>query len=117
MSQIDAIREPVRDELAQFNQLFSESMKSDIPLLNLVTRYLLKRKGKQIRPLLIFLSAGMIDTPTPATHTAAALAELLHTATLIHDDVVDDANERRGFLSIKALVITSYSIHYTKLYD
>jgi octaprenyl-diphosphate synthase len=78
-------------------------MKSNIPLLNIVTNYLLRRKGKQIRPMLVLLSAKLISGVTNSTYIAAKLIELLHTATLVHDDVVDDSNERRGFLSINAL--------------
>jgi octaprenyl-diphosphate synthase len=78
-------------------------MQSDIPLLNVITRYLVKRKGKQIRPLLVFLSAKLNGQVSDSTYTAASLIELLHTATLIHDDVVDESFERRGFLSINAI--------------
>lgn len=103
MGQIDTIKKPVEYELAKFNKVFSDSMKSKIALVNLVTKYLLRRKGKQIRPLLIFLSAKVAGTVTESTYHAASLAELLHTASLIHDDVVDESYERRGFLSINAL--------------
>jgi len=78
-------------------------MKSPVPLLNLITNYILRRKGKQIRPILVFLSAKTVGTTNESTYVAASLIELLHTATLVHDDVVDDAMERRGFLSINAL--------------
>lgn len=78
-------------------------MSSKVPLLSIITNYLYRRKGKQVRPLLVFLSAGMNGTITEATFVAAGMIELLHTATLIHDDVVDEANERRGSFSINAL--------------
>ena len=100
---LDKIKAPVADELKVFEELFRSSMKSKAPLLDLVLRYILKRKGKQIRPLFVFLTAKASGQVTPATHRAATLIELLHTATLVHDDVVDDANERRGFFSVNAL--------------
>jgi octaprenyl-diphosphate synthase len=78
-------------------------MKSKVPLLDRVMRYIVKRKGKQMRPLFVFLSAEIAGGVTEATYRGASLVELLHTATLVHDDVVDDSNERRGFFSINAL--------------
>ena len=78
-------------------------MKSSVPLLDTVTRYILKRKGKQMRPMFVFLSAGLHGRINESTFTAASMIELLHTATLVHDDVVDDSNLRRGFFSINAL--------------
>jgi len=78
-------------------------MKSNVALLDIITRYIVKRKGKQMRPMFVFLSAGMHGDINESTYTAASLIELLHTATLVHDDVVDDSNERRGFFSINAL--------------
>ncbi len=78
-------------------------MKSNVALLDKITHYIVKRKGKQIRPLFVFLSAKAMGGVTESTHRGAALIELLHTATLVHDDVVDDAFERRGFFSINAL--------------
>lgn len=103
MSTLDEIKQVIKAELKQFDQEFHSSMKSNIPLLNIVINYLLRRKGKQIRPILVFLSAKLISEVTASTYTAAKLVELLHTATLVHDDVVDDSNERRGFFSINAL--------------
>lgn len=97
------IKAVISEELKEFNTTFNHSMKSNVPLLNIVTKYILKRKGKQIRPVLVFLSAKIIAPITPASHVAASLIELLHTASLVHDDVVDDAMERRGFLSINAI--------------
>jgi len=79
------------------------SMKSSVPLLDMVTKYILKRKGKQMRPMFVFLSAGLHGQICESTYTAASMIELLHTATLVHDDIVDDSNLRRGFFSINAL--------------
>ena len=110
MSQIDKIKQPVKEELDRFNKVFAESMHSKVPLINIITNYILRRKGKQIRPLLIFLSAKLNGTPGSSTYTAASLAELLHTATLIHDDVVDESYERRGFLSINAIWKSKISV-------
>ena len=101
---LDEIRVPVEDDLDAFRSYFREAMRSDHMLLDKITQYVLWQKGKRIRPLLVLLSAqacGGVATDT--THRAAALVELLHTATLVHDDVVDDAEERRGVFSINAL--------------
>lgn len=103
MSKLNEIKSPVEDHLSSFEKEFKASMKSPVPLLNVITRYILKRKGKQIRPLFVYLSAGLSGTIGDSTTTAASLIELLHTATLVHDDVVDDAEKRRGFFSINAL--------------
>lgn len=78
-------------------------MKSNVPLLDKITGYIVKRKGKQIRPMFVFLSAQCVGEINESTYRAASLIELLHTATLVHDDVVDDSNERRGFFSVNAL--------------
>jgi octaprenyl-diphosphate synthase len=86
-----------------FEQKFKSSMKSSVPLLDKITRYIVKRKGKQLRPLFVFLSAKVCGEMNESTYRAASLIELLHTATLVHDDVVDDSNERRGFFSVNAL--------------
>ena len=103
MNKLDDIKAPVKKQIEDFEKTFKASMKSTVPLLDKVTRYLIKRKGKQMRPLLVFLSANINGTPKDATYRAASLIELLHTATLIHDDVVDDSNTRRGFFSLNAL--------------
>ena len=87
----------------EFEIKFKQSMQSNIPLLNKITNYIVKRKGKQIRPMFVFLSAQCISPINESTYRAASLIELLHTATLVHDDVVDDSNERRGFFSVNAL--------------
>jgi octaprenyl-diphosphate synthase len=103
MSILDEIRQPVSDEMKLFEVHFRTSMKSNLPLLDFITNYILRKKGKQIRPLFVFLSAKMIGNTANSTYHAASFIELLHTATLIHDDVVDESYERRGFFSIKAL--------------
>ncbi len=103
MNSLEDIRRPVSREMNEFNARFKKEASSHIPLLNVVTRYVLRRKGKQMRPLFVFLSSGLIGKITESTYTAASLVELMHTATLVHDDVVDESNERRGAFSINAL--------------
>jgi len=103
MIKLDDIREPVRLEMKEFNKRFRSSISSNIPLLNMVTGYVLRRKGKQMRPLFVFLSSKMTGEITESTYTAASLIELMHTATLVHDDVVDESNERRGVFSVRAI--------------
>lgn len=103
MSILDKIKKPVDKEMAEFEAYFSRTMRSDIPLLNIILNYILRRKGKQIRPLLVFLTAKLNGNISESTYLAATFIELLHTASLVHDDVVDDASERRGALSINAL--------------
>ena len=104
MSQsLEKIKAPVADELKIFEKKFRESMQSKAPLLDAITRYIVKSKGKQMRPMFVFLTAKMLGGVTETTYRGASLIELLHTATLVHDDVVDDATERRGFFSINAL--------------
>lgn len=93
----------IASELATFEEKFAESVKSQTPLLDRIMKYIIKRKGKQLRPMFVFLSAKLHGTVNESTYRAAALVELLHTATLVHDDVVDESLERRGFLSINAL--------------
>jgi len=101
---LDEIRIPVEDDLESFRSYFREAMRSDHMLLDKITQYVLWQKGKRIRPLLVLLSAQACGgAATDMTHRAAALVELLHTATLVHDDVVDDAEERRGVFSVNAL--------------
>ncbi len=97
------IQAPIAEELVYFEKYFRSAMRSDVALLDRITRYLLKRKGKQMRPMLVLFSADFVGDINPSTYRGAALMELLHTASLIHDDVVDDSNERRGFFSINAL--------------
>lgn len=103
MSKLKEIKQPIEEHLDVFEKKFKASMKSNVPLLDIITRYIVKRKGKQMRPMFVFLTAGMLGEIKDSTYIAASLIELLHTATLVHDDVVDDSNERRGFFSINAL--------------
>lgn len=100
---INQIQAPIEQDLEIFEKKFRSSMKTDVMLLDQIMKYIIHRKGKQIRPMFVFLTAGTIGTINEATYRGAALIELLHTATLVHDDVVDDSNYRRGFFSIKAL--------------
>ena len=93
----------IADELNIFEQKFAQSVKSNTPLLDRIMKYIIKRKGKQLRPMFVFLSAKLHGPINESTYRAAALVELLHTATLVHDDVVDESLERRGFFSINAL--------------
>ncbi|WP_420318119.1 polyprenyl synthetase family protein [Ekhidna sp.] len=97
------IQSPVSTEMAEFEKKFRQSMKSKVMLLDKITGYIVRRKGKQMRPLFVFLSAGATGNISEATYRGASLIELLHTATLVHDDVVDDSDRRRGFFSINAL--------------
>ncbi|NOX48851.1 MAG: polyprenyl synthetase family protein [Chlorobi bacterium] len=103
MDTLAEIKLPVQAHLTVFEKKFRNSMKSSVPLLDIITRYIVKRKGKQMRPMFVFLSAKLMGEVNDSTFTAASLIELLHTATLVHDDVVDDSNKRRGFFSINAL--------------
>jgi octaprenyl-diphosphate synthase len=89
--------------MSKFEAYFNRTMKTEIPLLKIILNYILRRKGKQMRPLLVFLTAGLNGKISEATYVAATLIELLHTASLVHDDIVDDAHERRGCLSVNAL--------------
>lgn len=101
---MDEIKHLISKELHDFEDKFADSVKSHVPLLDRIMHYIVKRKGKQIRPMFVLLSARLFGPDIQeSTYRAAALVELLHTATLVHDDVVDDANERRGFFSINAL--------------
>ena len=103
MNSVDQIISPIKNEMMLFEKHFKETMRSKVPLLDKITNYVVKRKGKQMRPMFVFLSAKMLGELNEKTFDAAVLVELLHTATLVHDDVVDDANERRGYFSINAL--------------
>ncbi len=100
---LKSISEPVREELKEFDDIFSASLKSNVAYIDIITKYVLKQKGKKIRPLLVLLSAKASGTVNSRTYIAATLVELLHTATLIHDDVVDEAKTRRGIPSINAV--------------
>ncbi len=102
-SVVDKIKQPIEKELELFEKKFRDDLRSHVPLLDKVNYYIYQRKGKQIRPMFIFLTAQMCGGVTENTYIGASLVELLHTATLVHDDVVDDAYERRGFFSVNAL--------------
>ena len=97
------IQAPIAAEMELFEQKFREQMKSDVMLLDQITKYIVKRKGKQIRPMFVFLMAGVCGQINESTYRGASLIELCHTASLVHDDVVDESNYRRGFFSINAL--------------
>ena len=103
MSTLKDIQAPVKQEMNEFELKFRQSMKSKVVLLDKIMDYIIKRKGKQMRPLFVFLTAAIIGNINEATYRGAALIELLHTASLVHDDVVDNAHYRRGFFSINAL--------------
>ena len=103
MLSVKEILDPIQTEMTEFEAQFQKIMQSKVPLLHKITHYIVKRKGKQMRPMFVFLTSKLLGEITDKTFDAASLVELLHTATLVHDDVVDDANERRGFFSINAL--------------
>jgi len=94
---------PIEEELKTFGIRFKDAVRSQAPLLDRIMRYIVKRKGKQLRPMFVLLSAKLCGPVNDAAYRAASLVELLHTATLVHDDVVDDSMERRGFFSTYAL--------------
>lgn len=100
---VNEILEPISSEMKHFEVYFRKSMQSKVPLLDKITHYIIRRKGKQMRPMFLFLTAKMLGEVNEKTYQSASLVELLHTASLVHDDVVDDANERRGFFSVNAL--------------
>lgn len=100
---IDHIKQPISQELHAFESTFSQSMKTGVPLLNTIMTYIVKRKGKQIRPMFVLFCARLHGQINDRTYRGASLIELLHTATLVHDDVVDGSDMRRGFFSINAL--------------
>jgi len=97
---LSEISQPIKAELSEFNEIFKHSMKSDIGLVDLIARYILRQKGKKIRPLLVLMSAKAAGGVNERTYRGATLVELLHTATLVHDDVVDNSDKRRGFWSV-----------------
>jgi octaprenyl-diphosphate synthase len=100
---LDDIKAPIAREMEEFEQKFRASVKTKVLLLDKIMGYIVKRKGKQMRPMFVFLSAGTCGRIQESTFRGASLIELLHTATLVHDDVVDEANYRRGFFSVNAL--------------
>ena len=105
MKIVEQIKLPIEQEMKLFEDKFRNSMNSNVALLNRITHYLINRKGKQMRPMFVFLTAKMVNNGqmNERTYRGAAVIELIHTATLVHDDVVDDSNKRRGFFSINAL--------------
>lgn len=100
---MDFVKNVIGEELAIFEKKFAEAVKSKTAMLDRVMKFIIRRKGKQIRPMFVFLSARLAGEVNESTYRAAALVELLHTATLVHDDVVDESMERRGFFSINAI--------------
>ena len=103
MTSLKDLKKPLSKEIKEFQQVFRQSVKSSVPLLDVIMQYVLKAKGKQIRPLIVLYSAALFNGINESTYRAATLIELLHTATLVHDDVVDDSNRRRGRFSINTL--------------
>jgi octaprenyl-diphosphate synthase len=103
MISLEEIQRPIKDELNIFEDSFKKMMISKTPLLDKITHYIIKRKGKQMRPMFVMLCSGICGEINERTYRAASLIEMIHTATLVHDDVVDDSLERRGFFSINAL--------------
>src|SRR5436190_11187626 len=103
MIKLDQITQPIESEIDLFNDHFRLAMKSKIAFVDIIARYIVKQKGKKIRPALVLLTAKACGEVNDSTYRGASLVEILHTATLIHDDVVDDADSRRGFASINAV--------------
>lgn len=105
MKPVEQIKQPILKEMELFESKFKDAMVTKVPLLNRITHYIVKRKGKQMRPMFVFLVAKMVSGGKfeDRTYRGASVIELIHTATLVHDDVVDDSNRRRGFFSINAL--------------
>ena len=103
VNSIDKIKLPIKKELNEFEKKFKDSLKSEVPLLDKIMNYIIQRKGKQMRPMLVFLCAKTFGNINEKCFRAASLIELLHTATLVHDDIVDEANFRRNMFSINAI--------------
>jgi octaprenyl-diphosphate synthase len=105
MKPVEQIKQPIFKEMELFESKFRDAMITNVPLLNRITHYIIRRKGKQMRPMFVFLVAKMVSNGSfnERTYRGASIIELIHTATLVHDDVVDDSNRRRGFFSINAL--------------
>ena len=105
MKPVELIKLPIKKEMDLFEKKFKDAMLSKVPLLNRITYYIIRRKGKQMRPMFVFLVAKMVSNGgfDERTYRGASVVELIHTATLVHDDIVDDSNRRRGFFSINAL--------------
>ena len=93
----EQLKRPIREEMELFEGRFSNAMSSKVALLNRITHYIVNRKGKQMRPMFVFLTSKLLGKTNDRTYRAASVIELIHTATLVHDDVVDDSNKRRGF--------------------
>lgn len=110
MNYLELIKAPVKSEIEKFEKKLHQNISSNIPILDIIINYILRHKGKQIRPLLVFLSAKLVGDINESTYTAATLIELLHTATLIHDDVVDESYERRNHFSINAIWKTKAAV-------
>jgi octaprenyl-diphosphate synthase len=100
---IKNIKHPISEEMSLFENKFKESLKTNVSLLDKIMHYIIKRKGKQMRPMFVFLCSKLFNNVNESTYTAASLIELLHTATLVHDDIIDESNFRRGFFSINSL--------------
>jgi octaprenyl-diphosphate synthase len=107
---MNATPDIIKEELKVFERVFKDSVNSQVPMLDRIMRYVVRTKGKQMRPMFVILSAKLFGEATDSTYRAASLVELLHTATLVHDDVVDDAAERRGFFSVYALWKSKISV-------
>lgn len=105
MKIVEQLKQPIVKEMELFEEKFSSSMRSHVALLNRITYYIVNRKGKQMRPMFVFLAAKMLGNKqvNERSYRAASVIELIHTATLVHDDVVDESYQRRGFFSINAL--------------
>lgn len=103
MSDLDTIKRPIREHIATYQKVFRETVHSKVPLLDIIMQYITRTKGKEIRPIIVLYTAQMVGKINDATYDAATLIELLHTATLVHDDVVDDSYKRRNVFSINAL--------------
>jgi octaprenyl-diphosphate synthase len=105
MKLVEQIKQPILEEMELFESKFRDSMTTKVPLLNRITHYIVRRKGKQMRPMFVFLVAKMVSNGKfeERTYRGASIIELIHTGSLVHDDVVDDSNRRRGFFSINAL--------------
>lgn len=110
MDTLQLIKKPVEKELGEFEKHFRNSISSNVPLLDIITNYIIRHKGKQIRPLFVFLSAKLLGEIKKSTYNAATFIELLHTASLIHDDVVDESYERRNHFSINAIWKTKIAV-------
>lgn len=103
MSDLNAIKSPIKEHIFTYQKVFRDTVRSNVPLLNVIMQYITRSRGKEIRPIIVLYTAQMVGEINETTYEAATLVELLHTATLVHDDVVDDSYKRRGMFSINAL--------------